>query len=177
MMDDDEMSIRAIRSKSNPNLILSFGATVKGGLGEFDPEIWEEVELEALAEDYEMYTPPPLAQGSDLVKLAQQAFNEEAGLIRANLLHIFNNFPIALEKLEAAPLQAETKAKLQASATNGYIYFSLQDWLLSATCNPLAEADLDDLLLLLDFLPIELGKIKSTFINLIKDYQEQVIFK
>lgn len=61
-----------IRQKNNPNIIKSFGYTAKGGLGEYDPEVFEEVELEALPENYEMYQETPLAMGTDLIRFINE---------------------------------------------------------------------------------------------------------
>ena len=51
--------MRYIRLKSNPNIVLASGYVGPGGLGEFDPELYEEVEGE-LPEGWQQYREPTL---------------------------------------------------------------------------------------------------------------------
>jgi hypothetical protein len=52
-----------IRSKANPLVIKAHGATMApGGLGEFDADLFEEVEMQALPQGWQAYTPPPSAK-------------------------------------------------------------------------------------------------------------------
>lgn len=51
--------MRYIRLKSDPLKVLSYGYVGPGGLGDFDPELYEEVEGD-LPEGWELYEPPTL---------------------------------------------------------------------------------------------------------------------
>jgi hypothetical protein len=65
--------IRAIRKKDNHLVIKEFGATLTaGGFRPYDSNIFEEVELEALPENWEQYKEIPLAMGTDLVRFVNQ---------------------------------------------------------------------------------------------------------
>lgn len=57
----------AIRLKSNPLKLKAFGYTTKrGDLGEYDPDLFEEVELEQLPEGWEQYKELPTLTRFDL---------------------------------------------------------------------------------------------------------------
>jgi hypothetical protein len=56
-----------IRKKENHNKIKSWGHTQIGGLGEYDSDVFEEVEIESLPLNYEIYIEPPIAMGKDLI--------------------------------------------------------------------------------------------------------------
>lgn len=58
--------MRVIRLKTDKNQIVAFGYTNEGGLGKFDPNLFEEVELEALPENWVQYKEPPEARPETL---------------------------------------------------------------------------------------------------------------
>lgn len=53
-----------IRQKGNPKALKAWGyTTAPGGLGNYDPEEFEEVEVEDLPKGFELYKEPPSATG------------------------------------------------------------------------------------------------------------------
>lgn len=169
-----------IREKSNHLSILAYGYVERGGLGEYDKEIFEEVELEKLPEGFLIHKKTPLAMGLDILALAQNAFEKENGLVRSALLHYFDSYPLPVGYLEKLALDVETKTKLTVLAKaqgNGTVHFSLLSWLQSTTCNPLSKADFDNLLAMLDLLPVELSNVKESYKLLAGEWAKSVKFK
>ena len=119
-----------IRKKENHLEIKSFGYVESGGLGEFDLDVYEEVELNELPEGWIQSAEKLQAQGKDLVQYIESAFQGQSLLLRGTLLNLFVNFPLHADL---------------ASAT-GSPYLNIKDLLLSATCNPLSQSDLDEVI-------------------------------
>lgn len=67
-----------IRKKDNPKVIKAWGYTLKpGGLGEFDPDEFEEVNLDELPKDWEEYKEPPAATGEAFIEFLMKAIAEK----------------------------------------------------------------------------------------------------
>jgi hypothetical protein len=70
-----------IRKKDNHNQIKSYGYVGKGGLGDFDSSIYEEIELDYLPEGWELAVEKPIAKGKDLlnylIKVVKEQSNQE----------------------------------------------------------------------------------------------------
>jgi hypothetical protein len=59
--------MQVIRQISDHKKILTVGYGKKGDIGLFDTSIFEEVTLDSLPDGWSLYTPPPIANGNDLL--------------------------------------------------------------------------------------------------------------
>ena len=75
MFTRNETDVLIIRKIEDPDKILKYGYVDFGGLGEYDPEIYEEVLLAELPQGYQMIKEKPIAMGKDLVLAIQKAFD------------------------------------------------------------------------------------------------------
>jgi|688.fasta_scaffold410564_2 hypothetical protein len=70
-----------IRKKDNHKQIKASGYVGKGGLGEFDSNVFEEIEIDELPEDWEQAVEKPIAKGKDLlnylIKVVREQSNQE----------------------------------------------------------------------------------------------------
>jgi hypothetical protein len=96
----------AIRKKDNHNQFLAWGYTETGGLGEFDSTIFEEVELDSLPENYEMYKEKPLAMGKDLIKFLND-FN--SGMNAEDIKNLLKKLVVTYILLENRPFNPFTE--------------------------------------------------------------------
>jgi len=71
MFTRNETDVLIIRKIEDPDKILKYGYVDFGGLGEYDPEIYEEVLLAELPQGYQMSKEKPIAMGKDLVLAIQ----------------------------------------------------------------------------------------------------------
>lgn len=89
-----------IRNKKNIKQILAWGYTLKkGGLGEYDPAVFEEVEVDVLPADYELYKEPPIATGSDLINF----INEQTASLTENIAYDLINRLVPVERYLSQP--------------------------------------------------------------------------
>lgn len=76
----DMSKIRIIRSLQDPLLIKAYGYVGPGGLGEFDPSLWEEVEGE-LPDGYVMWSPKSLYDRCKALMDAEWIRQAEHGVV------------------------------------------------------------------------------------------------
>lgn len=67
-----------IRKKDNHKQIKASGYVSTGGLGEFDPSIYEEIELDELPEGWETAVEKPIAKGKDLLNYLIKAVRDQS---------------------------------------------------------------------------------------------------
>jgi hypothetical protein len=94
--------MRYIRRKDDPLKVKSFGHVDIGGLGEFDPEIYEEVEGE-LPEEWEKET--------TFTESREAEYNNRGVTIEAMVIalweHVIENRPQATQNLQAIRTQVK----------------------------------------------------------------------
>lgn len=73
-----------IRKKDNHKQIKASGYVSTGGLGEFDPLVYEEVELDKLPEGWEQAVELPIATGKDLLNYLIKAVREQSNKEKLN---------------------------------------------------------------------------------------------
>ncbi len=74
-----------IRKKENINQIKAWGYTAEnGGLGDYDPSVYEEVELNSLPENYEIVKELPIATGKSFLEFMVKAIRTQHKLDNLN---------------------------------------------------------------------------------------------
>ena len=92
-----------IRSKQNINQIYAFGY-LEVEKPNYDPNIFEEVELDSLPENYEIYKEKPFATGKSLVSKVEKAFSGQSFEFRMQLQSLFLPLKATLESETCNPL-------------------------------------------------------------------------
>ena len=76
-----------VRAIENPRIIKAWGYTLApGGLGEYDPEVFEEVELDNLPEDWELWVEKPILDGPSIVRFLRDQFKTSSYAVRRGLI-------------------------------------------------------------------------------------------
>ena len=112
--------MRVIRKIDNNLIIKTYGYCEAGGLGEFDPLIYEEVELEELPDDYTIEEMAKTAQGKDLIQYIENAFIGQSLETRIGLQTLFTVTGIKgiLESTTCNPLSNSDFTEIVALVNN-----------------------------------------------------------
>jgi hypothetical protein len=97
-----------IRKKDNHNQIKSYGYVEKGGLGEFDSSIYEEIEIDELPEGWEQAVEKPIATGEGLIKFINET--TESSLNNQKAFVVVSKLPAFLLFLQQARCNPMSRA-------------------------------------------------------------------
>lgn len=110
-----------IRKKDNHKQIKASGYVSSGGLGEFDPLIYEEVELDELPEDWEQAVELPIATGKGLIKFINET--TESSLNNQKAFRVVSKLPAFLLFLQQArcnPMSRQTFDDIKTLFDTGF---------------------------------------------------------
>lgn len=110
-----------IRKKNNHKQIKASGYVSTGGLGEFDPTIYEEVELDELPEGWEQAVELPIATGEGLIRFinetTESSLNNQKAFVVVSKLPAFLLF---LQQARCNPMSRQTFDDIKALFETGF---------------------------------------------------------
>lgn len=110
-----------IRKKDNHKQIKASGYVSTGGLGEYDPLVYEEVELDELPEGWEQAVEKPIATGEGLIKFinetTESSLNNQKAFVVVSKLPAFLLF---LQQARCNPMSRQTFDDIKALFDTGF---------------------------------------------------------